>query len=254
LARAGLSSAEFAQVDKAMMETSSTNPELRVLDAKIRDLIDERVDLLFRATLSGATISGGSYGPDTPEIYSSWLASASAAVPTKSNFFNVNDYALGYWQLDQVLKPDIRGYVYYYANDDLTTVQDLFQKSSYPDLPTAQSFIKLHPLNPNNIVSGGVTVVTVPLQLGDATNVHGRYEIMAYAAEPRSLALGAVSDAAANGVFAVSQNLPAVWRADSPGHNYELHQWHSAEFRFTNPDQENYWNALLNQFRLLPSQ
>jgi len=51
LARAGLSSAEFAQVDKAMMETSSTNPELRVLDAKIRDLIDERVDLLFRATL-----------------------------------------------------------------------------------------------------------------------------------------------------------------------------------------------------------
>ena len=217
-------------------------------------LVSDPLSYSTDRTVSGATISGGSYGPDTPEIYSSWLASASAAVPTKSNFFNVNDYALGYWQLDQVLKPDIRGYVYYYANDDLTTVQDLFQKSSYPDLPTAQSFIKLHPLNPNNIVSGGVTVVTVPLQLGDATNVHGRYEIMAYAAEPRSLALGAVSDAAANGVFAVSQNLPAVWRADSPGHNYELHQWHSAEFRFTNPDQENYWNALLNQFRLLPSQ
>jgi hypothetical protein len=173
----------------------------------------------------------------TPNIYNSWLIPPNASVGARSNFYNVNDYALNYWQLDEELKPDSHlltgGSIYSYGSFDTTTVQDLFQK--------------------------GIT--DTALHLGDASNVQDRYEIMAYAAQARSIALGAVPDIS-RAVFAQTQNLqsPTIWPTDTfapdnqPQNQYAEHQWHSAEFRFTNADQQNYWHALLNQFQLLPSQ
>jgi hypothetical protein len=88
------------------------------------------------------------------------------------------------------------------------------------------------------------------LELGNASNVQDRYEILAYDAQPLSHALGAVPDVS-KGVFAQSQNLMyPLWPQDLSGHFYKDHRWHSAEFRFTNADQENYWNTLMKQFGL----
>ncbi len=175
---------------------------------------------------------GGVAGPSTANIYNNWMMPPNPAMSAKANFYNMNDYALHYWQGDQMLKPDIRLYTYYYkgsAGDN--PAQDLFGKA----LETFPAFVG-----------------AVPLHLGDANNVQDRYQIMAYAAEPRSKALGGVSDAVG---FAPS-SLQGLWPPDnlSSTHDYSTHPWHSAEFRFTNADQQNYWHALLGQngFDLLP--
>ena len=96
------------------------------------------------------------------------------------------------------------------------------------------------------------------LHLGNASNVEDRYEIMAYAAESYSKALGGLVNV---GGF-VPQNLSGIdsqgnptqsgglWLPDSTGHNYADHRWHSAQFRFTIADQWNYWQAVMTQFGL----
>jgi hypothetical protein len=80
--------------------------------------------------------------------------------------------------------------------------------------------------------------------LGDPTNIRDRYEIMAFAAEPRSSALGAVE----NVTGFTTQALQSIWsRPDPFQNNYKDHQWHSAQFRFTNMDQKDFWRVLLGQ-------
>ncbi|MEI6196798.1 MAG: hypothetical protein WCS42_20985 [Verrucomicrobiota bacterium] len=56
-------------------------------------------------------------------------------------------------------------------------------------------------------------------------NLHSRYDVMAYAAESRSTALGATS-AIAN---FVPIDLTTIWPSDPI--NHAAHFWHSAEFR-----------------------
>jgi hypothetical protein len=175
-------------------------------------------------------------GPESPNVYSGWLASNSNAAPTLANFYNANDYALtrNVWETDEALKPWTKadadagvfyGYVYYSSNYD--SVQDLFNK--YP---------------------GDTAYPLTPIHLGDATNVLDRYEIMAFAAEARCRALGTTSITAAG---FNSQSLTTMWPPDAPGHNYELHRWHSAEFRFANVDQKDYWSTLMRQFGFIPN-
>jgi hypothetical protein len=81
------------------------------------------------------------------------------------------------------------------------------------------------------------------------------YEIFAFAAQPESLALGAISGNIA-GFSGASQNLPSIWPTDdlSSAHDYSEHPWHSAEFRFDYLTQKNYWHALLDPdgFNLIP--
>ena len=170
----------------------------------------------------------GSYGPTTANIYNNWMLPSSPAMSAKANFFNATDYALHYWQGDQVLKPDALGfYTYSYSGSaDDNPAQDLFEKS--------------------------LAGILFPLPLGDATNVRSRYEILAYDSEPRSKALGGVSDVAGF----TPQNLPGVWPVDNVSnlHDYSEHPWHSAQFRFTNADQQNYWNALMKRFGLPTNQ
>ena len=167
----------------------------------------------------------------TPNIYDGWLASSSAAVGTRAAFCNVNDFALTLlWEPDQETKPDSG---YSYAGTDFSQIQDLFE---------------------TGLANG--------LHLGNSANVQDRYQIMAYAAQPRSLALGAVLDVSPS-AFGPTQSLPpfgtqaGVWPTDTfnePNGLYSSHVWHSAEFLFTNADQQNYWHALLgpNGFDLLP--
>jgi hypothetical protein len=175
-------------------------------------------------------------GPGTPNIYPNWLATNGAVV--LANFYNINDYALSrsLWETDQAFKPDSTGpnAPYGYADDpEAAPVEDGFTKYG-------QVGFDHHPIYGN-----------IPLHLGNTFNVRDRYEITAFAAEPRCRALGATSDAAGFG----SQNLQALWPPDSfetdVNKLYSDHPWHSAEFRFDNMMQRNYWHSLLNQFRLL---
>ena len=180
---------------------------------------------------------------DTPNIYNNWMAGNSGAVSSlgRVNFFNANDYALSrvVWESDQALKPDIRlNGVYYYASIDLTTVQDLFMRSSY-----------LTPYMASTIILTHTGFFPTTLHLGTPANVQDRYEIMAYASEPRCRALGATPNAAGFG----SASLQDLWPNDLfNGNNYSTHPWHSAQFRFTNSDQKDYWHNVLYKFELLP--
>jgi pimeloyl-ACP methyl ester carboxylesterase len=172
----------------------------------------------------------GFYGPSTPNIYNNWLGLAGSATGKRENFYNVNDFALNetHWQLDQKLKPDVRTYTYYYDSSDISVVQDLFMKA---------------------IIQGSGTPTI--LNLGNSSNVQDRYEIMAYASEPRSKALGGIPDVDA-GIF-TPQNLQSLWPPDQfaqANGPYSAHPWHSAQFRFTNADQHRYWQTLMEQFGL----
>jgi hypothetical protein len=206
-------------------------------------------DLLdFSSINLGEVTISGSYGPDTPDIHSNWLANSGAAIQARANFYNVNDFALRHWRADQTLKPDLRDKVYYYASFDLTTAQNLFKKSTYPD-----------PLSAELIITNHTGIIPTQLNLGSASNVQDRYEIMAYDAEPRSKALGAVADVSPS-AFGPSQNLQGptgLWPADpfqtDSAKLYSDHPWHSAQFRFTNADQEYYWQQIMIKFGNVPN-
>ena len=173
--------------------------------------------------------------PQTPNtVYPDWLAGNGAAAGTRINFYNVNDFALwrDAWQLNQYLKPDLKDlpdqpWIYLFE-DGLGAPPDLHS-----------SFIRFDHYdelaNPVGIQE---------MQLGTQAAVGDRYEIMAFAAESRSKALGGTADAAK---LTDSVSLPSIWPADveSPLRPYSSHKWHSAEFRSTNMRQQGYWKTLL---------
>jgi hypothetical protein len=202
----------------------------------------------------------GFYGPTTPNIYDNWLATNSGGVGIKVNFYNANDFALNdsHWQLDQDVKPDAVAGLW-----TGTAPNDIGPPYGYTGSPSAEpvqtGFYKTtYGPDPNN--SGGhVKIGTLSLSLedrnnaGTVTNLHERYEIMAFAAELRSLALGSVPSV--GGMSA--QNLHSIWPLDpfnpsqEPSSNYSTHPWHSAQFRFDNMAQANYWSSLLGAFHLI---
>jgi len=189
----------------------------------------------YDSTLSDADLldfgPAGFYGPTTANIYNDWLATNSAAVGTRINFYNTNDYALNssHWQLDEKVKPDsVIGiappYGYNGSPSDNPPLQDGFY-STYPPY--------IGPLQ------------TV-LYLGNANSVSNRYEITAFAAEPRSLAMGTTPDVGGlNRNVDLTRSSPTrIWPVDS--NNYIAHFWHSAEFRGDYWQMQGYWNELLS--------
>jgi len=148
-----------------------------------------------------------------------------------------------------VLKPDIRKIpdhsqpgVYYYASGNLTSALDLFKFSFvYPDPLATSEGASLANLIIRNHISPFVT-----FDLSDP------YEILAYAAEPRSLPLGAIARSIAG--FSGGQNLQVVFPPDTWSNGYRDHPWHSGEFNFDNMMQQGYWRALLNAFKLNATQ
>jgi hypothetical protein len=169
------------------------------------------------------------FGPITPNIYNDWMMPPTPGMSSKVNFYNINDYALSYWNLDQVLKPDQRlllggsNYNYNTGTQPLTVIQDNFYKDD--------------------------ALTETNLHLGTVTNVQDRYEIMAYASQPYSKALGEVPDAA--GFALQNMQSSSVWPTDTqaqPNGPYSAHVWHSAQFLFANDDMQNYWSTLMANF------
>jgi len=178
--------------------------------------------------------------PQTPNVYGDWLASNAAGVGRRVNFYNVNDYALwqDVWQLNQYLKPDHSDtpdldWTYRYVGSPAAApVEDGFRKDYY------------NPQNPGQ---------DLHLHLGDATTVRDRFEIMSFAAESRSKALGSVP-----GVTTIDSNvdIQSFWPPDpdNDARPYSRHKWHSAQFRSTNMRQKDYWKRLLGPegFDIIP--
>lgn len=203
-------------------------------------------------------------GPDTPNIYNNWMNNGSGVTnpvaALKYNFDNVNDYALSKWAIDQVSKPDIfvtalLDKVYYYGSSNLNQnpVPDLFERAPCTTLATGELAITDH-----------TAVIPTALHLASANGINDQYEIMAYDAESRGLALGAISTSV-NGFLSTSlgpdpsNGLSVIWPTDplgaslKPTSNYSEHPWHSAEFRFDNPSQDRYWNELMKKFSQTPN-
>jgi hypothetical protein len=195
-----------------------------------------------------------SLGPATPNIFDNVLATGGGSPPvgTRVNFYNVNDYGMSQfiWQMNVMLRPD--GPPIKNTQVTITLSGGMTAESPYgyagdiTQAATDAGFFKTE-FVPDSGYFGGVRPVgTYPLHLSNTMEL---YEIRSFAAEPRSLPLGAVAGSIAG--FASSTNLPSLWPTDTfQGGNYSDHVWHSAEFRFTNAEQKNYWNALMTKFGL----
>ena len=187
----------------------------------------------YDSALSGSDLLGfvgGTLGPTTANIYNNWLATNSAAAGTRINFYNTNDYALSsiHWQLDEELKPDsIIGIHPPYGYSGSPSDNPPLQNGFYGTYPAYIGF-------------------DLTLYLGNTTSVSNRYEITAFAAEPRSTALGATPGI----INFVNLDLTTVWPTDTSGHSYGDHFWHSAEFRGDCWQEWNYWQTLLRSSTL----
>jgi hypothetical protein len=183
----------------------------------------------YDSTLSGGDLldfgPAGFYGPTTANIYNNWLATNTIAVGKRVNFYNTNDYALssGHWQLDEKIKPD-----------SIIGINPPYGYTGNPsdDPPLPDGFYGTHP---------AYIGFQITLYLGNTINVMNRYEITAFAAEPRSKAMGTVNITA----LARNVDLRTVWPGDPTGNNYTEHFYHSAEFRGDYWQQQSYWNELL---------
>jgi hypothetical protein len=183
------------------------------------------------------------YGPVTPNIYRNWFGFNHTSVMRQVNFYNANDYALApdVWEFNQITKPDWRDlpdqpWNYFYSGD--------------PEQPPIRTgFYKSN---------GDLEVSPTVLEVGDRSNVKNRYEIIAFAAEARSKALGATSGVLDNSLNLIASN---IWPDDDSPQalrrygDYSSHKWHSAEFRSIQMRQRKYWKALLDErgFNIIPS-
>jgi len=176
-----------------------------------------------QATPTGFFPPHGPTRRKTPNVFPNWMQNNGAASATIGNFFNTNDWALsnGVWQRDERLRPD-----------------------------------KHAGLNPPYSFTGDINAVPVvngfannfrALLLANGTSINDQYEIMSFAAQGQCPALGTVSTDAQR---IVSTDLTTLWGNDPYGRGFTDHVWHSAEFEFSNADQQNYWLAVLRRFGL----
>lgn len=166
------------------------------------------------------------FGPNTPNIYGNWFAGNNGGGAGQViSYYNVNDYALSplSWQLDQLIKPDTlvaeNGALWNYGYSGSTN-----------DPPPWNNFFKTNDVTGARVNFDIVNILT------------NRYEVMAYAAQAYTTALGATP-----GVHHIAQNvdLTTLWPPDPTGNDYAEHFWHSAEFRGDAVGEWEYWNTLL---------
>jgi hypothetical protein len=167
-----------------------------------------------------------SYNADTPNIYGNWFAGNNGGGAGQVvSYYNVNDFALqrSVWQRDELLKPD---------QDVLegTTTWYYGYSGSISDPPPWNNFFK-------QTLSGSTL-----FDFNIVTSLNNRYEVMAYAAQSYTTALGATVDVHH---LADAIDLTGIWPPDPTGNDYTEHFYHSAEFRGDNPQQQNYWVELL---------
>ena len=149
--------------------------------------------------------------------------SATAGAGAYIDFYNINDFALGWWNVDQANKPD---------QATTPTYHYVIPLSSHPS-----GFYKQF----------GSTDI-------DLNFPQSTYELFAYAVPSWSFAIGAQGNV--GGAFATARqvNLPNVWPPDThpqaDNEPYSAHVWHSAEFRSDNMSRAAFWNAVINAMRL----
>jgi hypothetical protein len=183
-----------------------------------------------RSVPLGPIMINYSFGPVTPDIYVNWFADNNGdGAGQVISFYNTNDYALSFdhWQLDEVDKPDVLvvengstwNYGYNGSANDPAPWNNFFKTNDY-------------------------TGATINFDI--VNTVSNRYEVMAYAAQSYTTALGATPS-----VHNVAKNVDltdqanGIWPLDPTGNNYIEHFWHSAEFRDDNAMMQGYWNYLL---------
>jgi hypothetical protein len=182
----------------------------------------------FTVNLGGVNVS---FGPNTPNIYGNWFAGNSGGGAGQViNFFNANDYALArlHWQLGQLFKPD-QGVL---KNGDSWTYH---YNGNASDPSPWNHFSKY-----DNTLFYNVNVDIV----NALTN---RYEVMAYAAQSYTTALGATpATVHLTGSIDLSRSQnPRIWPPDSSQTPYGAHFWHSAQFRGDYAPMQGYWSELL---------
>ena len=163
------------------------------------------------------------YGPYTPNIYGNWFAGNNGSgAGSIISFYNTNDYALRFlgWQVDQLTKPD-----------QSVVENGINWNYGYSGSPN-------DPAPWNNFYKES-TNSTVYFNI--VTSLNNHYEVMAYAAQSYTTALGTTPGV----TNLVSLNLTAIWPSDPTGNNYKEHFWHSAEFRGDSVWEWGYWNTLL---------
>ena len=134
---------------------------------------------------------------------------------SRANFYNTNDYALGWWVTGQ---------------------------RSKPDNATAPAY---HWVTPSSTHPSGYykQISTFETDLYYPTNA---YEIFAYCVQSPCYALGATPNVGGFG----NVNLSGVWGYDpftsNPNSKYSDHCWHSAEFYFSTIEQSGWWSNLKN--------
>jgi pimeloyl-ACP methyl ester carboxylesterase len=160
--------------------------------------------------------------PLTPNIYSNRLTNNAAAVGRKISLYNVNDYALNRdaWCFDQEHKPDT------------FLLSGQYRYSGSTNDPSPWNHFEY------DYFAGGVQYFDIVNSLSD------RYNVLAYAANPYSMALGAIPE-----IITFDQNfsLQTLWPADTerPNNPYSEHFYHSAQFRGDCWQEWAYWHSLL---------
>lgn len=172
----------------------------------------------------------------TPNIYGNWFATNNGTgAGLIINFLNPNDFALrrSAWQLDQLTRPDQR-----VVQSDGTW--NYAYNGSTSDPPPRNHFSKSYVY----YVSTNAFTNTVSFDI--AATLTNRYEVMAFAAQSWTTALGATPGVhnVANNVDLTSQD-NQIWPPDP--NNYAAHFWHSGEFRGPYWQQQGYWQALLSR-------
>ena len=169
---------------------------------------------------SSTTINSTRTPPDRYAHYyadgSASYFSGTAGAERYIDFFNVNDFALSYWNVDQGLKPD-------------------YSPLSYPGYHYSSSsgrFYKITGVGANNI-----HYFAFP---GDT------YEIFAYGDPSWSFALGAQANV--GGSFLTSSQVELDQLPYSFG---STHKFHSGQFRSDNMSRAVFWEAVLQNMNLL---
>src|SRR5262249_7788459 len=148
--------------------------------------------------------------------------------------YNQNDYALqrSIWQLDQLFKPD----------------RSVFENGTNWNYAYSGSTNDPAPWNNFNkwtlLALGPILTVNFDI----VNSLPNRYEVMAFAAQSWTTALGATPGVLNN--LSLNVNLgrttnPRIWPPDP--NNYSAHLWHSGQFRGPYWQQQGYWSELLGQ-------
>jgi hypothetical protein len=170
------------------------------------------------------------FGPHTPNIYGNWFAgNNSGGAGHVINFYNANDYALSrlHWQLDQLFKPD-------QVVVTPSTVWTYRYSGNANDPAPWNHFYK------TNVLAGGTVSFDI---VNSLTN---RYEVMAYAAQTYTTALGATPGVHNVVDIDLTRSAPTrIWPPDSSQIPYSAHFWHSSEFRGDYSPMQGYWTELL---------